>query len=100
LINPESTAENIIESGQPERVSAWQTLTGHLTVITRIAAVAAQFGCRPTASFPQINEYVGAGSSIDDRALMCTSGDLVTQTPRCSGGPIRAIGVPRGSAPA
>ena len=80
LINPESTAENILQTGQPELVSAWQTLTGHLTIITRIAAVASQFGCRPTASFPQINEYVGAGSSIDDRALMATSGDLVTDS--------------------
>jgi hypothetical protein len=80
LINPESTAENILQTGQPELVSAWQTLTGHLTVITRIAAVASQFGCLPTASFPQINEYVGAGSSIDDRALMCTAGDLAADS--------------------
>jgi hypothetical protein len=55
LINPESTAEHVIESGQPELVTAWQGLNTHLAAIGRIALVARAFGPR-LGDFPQIVE--------------------------------------------
>jgi hypothetical protein len=74
LISPESSAEAIIESGQPELVTAWQGLNGHLAVISRIAAVASQFGPR-LGSFPQISEYPNADNfRLVDAALMCADG--------------------------
>jgi hypothetical protein len=77
LISSQSTAEHVIESGTPELVSCWQELNGHLKVIGRIAAVATQFGPR-LGDFPQITEYAaGEGFRIDDRAVMCSSGDLI-----------------------
>lgn len=80
LINPESTAEHIIESGQPELVTAWQGLNTHLQVVARIGAIAAAFGPR-TGNFPQITEYANAdGFRLDDRAIMCTAGTLVTDS--------------------
>jgi hypothetical protein len=80
LINPESTAEAVIESGQPELVTAWQTLDGHLKVIAKIAAVASQFGCR-LAQFPQIVEYsLAENACVDDRALMCCEGSLIADS--------------------
>jgi hypothetical protein len=77
LFNAESTAEQIIEAGQPELVTAWQTLDGHIQVVARIAAVASQFGCR-TAIFPQVQEYhLADNARIDDRALAVTDGPLL-----------------------
>jgi hypothetical protein len=74
LINPESTAERIIESGQPELVTAWQGLNGHLAAISRIAAVASQFGPR-LGSFSQLVEYANADNfRLVDSAIMCCDG--------------------------
>lgn len=78
LIDPESSAEHILASAAPELVTAWQQLDGHLKVVTKIAAIASQFGCRPTAQFPQVTEYhLAENARVDDRALMCADGPLV-----------------------
>jgi hypothetical protein len=78
LINPESSAEQILAVGEPALVKAWQELDGHLRVIQKIAAIAAQFGCRPAAQFSQIVEYpLAENARIDDRALATTNGELV-----------------------
>lgn len=80
LISSESSAEAVIESGQPELVTAWQGLNGHLAVISRIAAVASQFGPR-LGAFPQITEFAqGENARLDDRAIMCTDGPLVVDS--------------------
>ena len=46
LIDPESSAEHILAAAAPEMVEAWQTLDGHIRVISKIAAIASQFGPR------------------------------------------------------
>lgn len=75
LINPESTAEHVIESGQPELVTAWQQLSGHIQTVARIGRVAAQFGSKPTAMFPQIVQYsLAEDFRVSDEALMCCDG--------------------------
>jgi hypothetical protein len=51
LIDPESSPEAILASGEPGVIAAWQGLNAHLKVITQIASVASQFGCRPQAQF-------------------------------------------------
>jgi hypothetical protein len=80
LINPESTAEMAIESGGAALVDAWKTLNDHLRVINQIAAIAAQFGPR-LGWFPQVEEYaLGDGFRLDDRAIMCTDGELVSDS--------------------
>jgi hypothetical protein len=82
LIDPESSLEHIMASASPEVVTAWQTLSQHVQVIDRIAAIASHFGPRPTASFPQFTEYVGAseGTVVDNRAVFCTAGGLVADS--------------------
>jgi hypothetical protein len=85
LINPESTAEHVIESGQPELVTAWQQLDGHLRVVAKIGAIAAAFGPR-LGNFPQIREYAaGENFRLDDRAIMCCAGLLATDSAAFSG---------------
>jgi hypothetical protein len=80
LIDPQSSAEQILANGAPELVQAWQQLDEHIRAITQIAAVASQFGPR-TGNFPQITEYpLGQGGRLDDRAIMCTAGSLVTDS--------------------
>jgi hypothetical protein len=80
LINPESTAEQVIASGQPELVTAWQQLDGHLGVVAKIGVIAAQFGPR-LGNFPQITEYAqGEGGRLADQAIMVTDGPLVTDS--------------------
>jgi hypothetical protein len=74
VLNPESTPEHILASGEPAVITAWQGLNSHLKVIGAIAGIASQFGCR-TAIFPQITEYpLGDGFRLDDRAVMCCDG--------------------------
>ena len=55
MISPESSAEHILESGQPGLVECWQQLPGHLAALDRIVAVARQFGPR-VGNFPMITE--------------------------------------------
>jgi hypothetical protein len=77
LISAESSAEHVIESGEPELVRAWQGLNEHIRAVTQIAAVASQFGPR-LGNFPQITEFsLGENARLDDRAIMCTAGPLV-----------------------
>jgi Domain of unknown function (DUF222) len=81
LFNPESSPEQVLASAEPKAIQAWQGLDEHLRVITRIAAVAAQFGCRPAAAFPQVTECaLGDNFKVDDRALMCCAGPLVNDS--------------------
>ena len=83
LINAESTAEHVIESGQPELVTAWQQLNGHISVVAKIGAIASQFGCRPSAQFPQIREYAqGDNFRLTDAGIMCTAGPLMLDSAR------------------
>jgi hypothetical protein len=80
LINPQSTAEMVIESGEPALVDAWKTLNDHLRVINQIASIAAQFGPR-LGWFPQIIEYaLGDNFRLNDRTIMCTGGELVSDS--------------------
>ena len=79
LFNAESTAEMIIELGQPEVVSAWRDLDTHLTVVSRICMVAKEFGIN--GQFSQVIEYsLGDNFRVDDRALACGTGDLVSDS--------------------
>ena len=78
LINAESSAEQVIESGQPELVTAWHQLNGHIAVVAKVGAIASQFGCRPSAQFAQIREYAQADNfRMTDAAIMCTAGPLM-----------------------
>ena len=73
-INAESSTEHIISSGEPELVTSWQQLDGHLATVNAIAAIASQFGCR-MAKFPLISEYANSdGFRLDDRAIVATDG--------------------------
>ena len=77
-INAESTLEHLVATGEPGLLAAWNELHGHIRAITAIAAVAAQFGSRPTATFPQVKEFTpGHVHLLDDRALMCCDGGLL-----------------------
>ena len=81
LLKPESSAEMVIETGEPELVGAWQQLNGHLAVVAKIGLIAAQFGCRPTAQFPQVEEYsLATNELVNDAALTCTGGPLVADS--------------------
>jgi hypothetical protein len=81
LFTAESTPEHVLASGEPGTIEAWQSLDGHLRVVAKIGAIASQFGCRPTAQFPQIVEFVAADTfRITDAAVMCTAGNLVTDS--------------------
>jgi hypothetical protein len=81
-INPESTLEHIIATGESGGlIEAWNDLNAHIAAITKIAAVASQFGCRPGAMFPQIKEYtLGHTHLLDDRALMVCDGGLLADS--------------------
>jgi hypothetical protein len=80
LINPESSVEHILASGTPELVTAWQGLDAHLGVIKTIAAVASSFGPR-LGKFALIEEFaLGDNFKLDDRAIFCCGGDLVTDS--------------------
>ena len=73
----------MIESGQPELVTAWQQLNGHISVVAKIGAIASQFGCRPSAQFPQIREYAqGDNFRLTDAGIMCTAGPLMLDSAR------------------
>jgi hypothetical protein len=79
LFNAESTAEMVIELGEPEVIDAWKGLDVHLTVVSRICMVAKQFGIN--GEFSQVVEYsLGDNFRIDDRALACGTGDLVSDS--------------------
>jgi len=53
----------------------------HLAVVAKIGLIAAQFGCRPTAQFPQIEEYsLAENARVTDVALMCTDGPLIADS--------------------
>ncbi len=76
LINPESSADHILASAEPEVIGAWQGLNAHIAVIARIAAIVSQFGPR-LGQFPLITEYaLGDGSTLEDRAILCSNGPL------------------------
>src|SRR6185312_6706975 len=76
MINAESSAEQILATAQPGHVEVWQQLPTHLSVVSKIGAIAAQFGCC-TAIFPQITEYnLVENNRLTDTALMCTAGPL------------------------
>jgi hypothetical protein len=74
LINPESSVEQILESGTPELVAVWQGLKAHIAAVSAIGDVARQFGPR-LGNFPAITEYsLAEGFRVDDRALFCCGG--------------------------
>ena len=76
LFSAESSAEHVLASGEPAVVTAWQGLTGHLTVVSKIAVVAREFGPR-LGDYPQIVEYAGGdGHTLDDTAIMVADGGL------------------------
>jgi hypothetical protein len=81
-INPESTLEHIIATGESGGlIEAWNDLNAHIAAITKIAAVASQFGSRPGAMFPQVREYTpGHTHLLDDRALMVCDGGLLADS--------------------
>jgi hypothetical protein len=72
VIPPDTPAETFLRTAQPAAIKLWQQLDGHLAIVNAIGVLAAQFGCRTAALFPQITEYpLGDNFRIDDRALMC-----------------------------
>ena len=80
LISSESTAEMVIESGEPELVTAWKELPIHLQMIGRITAIARAFGPR-AGDFSQLAEYpLAENFRVVDTAVMCTSGGLVADS--------------------
>jgi hypothetical protein len=80
LFTAESTPEHVLASAEPKAIEAWQTLDGHLRVVTKIAAVASQFGPR-LGSFSRVTEFsLGENARLDDRAIMCTDGPLVVDS--------------------
>jgi hypothetical protein len=81
-INPESTLEHLVTVAEsPRLVECWNSLGAHIAAITKIAAVAAAFGSRPQAMFPQIKEFTpGHVHLLDDRALMACDGSLLADS--------------------
>jgi hypothetical protein len=80
LFNPESSPEHVLASAEPAAIKAWQGLNGHLNVISKIAAVARQFGPR-LGQFPQVTEYAGGETfRTNDSGIMCCDGDLVLES--------------------
>jgi hypothetical protein len=82
-INSESTLEHLVGGAEPASglIEAYNALDGHIRAITRIAAVASQFGCWPQATFPQVKEFtVGHVHLLDDRALMACDGGLLADS--------------------
>jgi hypothetical protein len=76
VISADSELEHVVASAQPgdDTIELWQQLTGHLAAVSKIGAVASQFGARPTAQFPLITEHPGDNHRTDDRALFCCNG--------------------------
>ena len=80
-INAESTLEHLVASATGPGPPGWNALGGHIRAIDRIAAVASQFGSRPTATFPQVREYTpGHVHLLDDRALLACNGGLLSDS--------------------
>jgi hypothetical protein len=76
LFNAESSAEHVLASGEPAVIKAWQELGDHITAVAKIAVVAREFGCKPTAQFPQVAPYnLAEDFRVDDTALMVADGD-------------------------
>ena len=81
LFNSESSAEHVLASGEPAVIKAWQELGGHITAVAKIAVVAREFGCKPTAQFPQVVPYnLAEDFRVDDTALMVADGGLVADS--------------------
>jgi hypothetical protein len=55
MINAESSAEQILATAQPGLVDVWQQLPTHLSVVSKIGAIAAQFGCRTAIFHKSLN---------------------------------------------
>ena len=73
---PPGSIDSFLASATPEAVTAWQQLNAHVSALEKIGRIAAAFGPR-TGMFPQIVEYtLGDGFRLDDRAIMCTNGNL------------------------
>jgi hypothetical protein len=80
LFNHESSPEHVLASGEPGTIEAWQQLDGHLRIVSKIGAIAAQFGPR-LGNFPQITEFAaGENFRLTDAAIMATAGPLVTDS--------------------
>ena len=80
MINAESSAEHILDSGEPGLVECWQQLPGHLAKLNQIASVARQFGPR-IGNFPLITEAAHAENHlIEDSAIWCADGSLVADS--------------------
>ena len=76
VISADSELEHIVASAQPgdDTITLWQQLPVHLAAVSKVGAVAAQLGARPTAQFPLITEHPGDNRATDDRALYCCNG--------------------------
>ena len=80
-INAESSTEHLIASGEPELVTVWNALDGHIQAVSRIGKLASDFGSKSTARFGQVREF-GQGDvfRVSDLALMCCTGSLVADS--------------------
>src|SRR5262249_17493891 len=79
LFNAESSPDQILASGAPEVITAWQGLDVHIKAVARIAAIASQFALN--GNFAQVIEYSLADNfRLDDRAIACSTGDLVSDS--------------------
>jgi hypothetical protein len=80
LIPADTDPEAILTSASAATVKSWQSLNSHIEVVSRIGAIAAAFGPR-LGQFSQVVEYsLADGFRIDDRALACCNGDLVSDS--------------------
>ena len=80
LFGAESSAEHVLESGQPGTIEAWGALSGHLDVVSKIGAIASAFGPR-LGDFSQVVEYTAAENfKLSDAAICCTNGPLVADS--------------------
>ena len=93
LFSSESSPEHVLNSGETAVMKAWQELPEHIVAVSKIAAVAREFGPR-LGNFPMITEYHLADNfRISDTGLMCCGGTIWPWTARRSwfpDGPHRA----------
>jgi hypothetical protein len=80
VIPMQSSPEHILATAGDGALEAWRTLDEHLRIVDKIGAIASQFGPR-LGNFTMIKEFANAdGFRLEDRAIMCTAGPLVTDS--------------------
>ncbi|WP_142248319.1 hypothetical protein [Mycobacterium colombiense] len=83
LVDIRTPDSALVANATAEQLDAWRSLPKHVTKISSIAAVATRFGMFGNFALiddPRDKDVMlrgGEMSGLDDRAVMCTTGDLI-----------------------